>query len=109
MPTRAVARLLTIPSGNLHSSAIPQRVQEPGQPLNHVLGSSIAAWEEPDPGPIATSGPKYFLQGVKESPGSFPLLKSVAEGLCFILDHCEVWYSTPHLIRNAYGFSSERR
>ena len=107
--TRAFTRPLTVPSGILDGSASPQRIQEPGQALSHVLTSSVVGWEEPDLGLIATSGPKNLLQGVKESPGSFPLLKSVADGLCFILDHCEVWFQIPHLICNAYGFSSKQR
>jgi len=82
---------LTIPSGDLDNSAIPQRVREPGQLPSHVLSSSVVGGEESTLKSIATPGAKYFLRGVKESPGGFPLLKSIAEGLCFILDNCEVW------------------
>ena len=105
----AVTSPLTIPSGNLDNSAIPQRVWEPGQLPSHVLSSSVAGGEESALKSVATSGAKYFLQGVKELPGGFPLLKSIAEGLCFILDNCEVWPPTPHLFCNADGFSSKRR
>ena len=108
--TRTVTRPLTIPSGslNLDNSTIPQRVQEPGQIPSPVLSSPVAGGEESVLKPVATSGAKFFLQGVNESPGGFPLLKSVAEGLCFVLENCEVWLSTPHLFCNAHGFPGDR-
>jgi len=40
--------------------------------------------------PLASSTAKLLLRGVKESADAFPPLKSVAGGLCFILDNCEV-------------------
>jgi len=99
---------LRIHSGNLDGSTIPQRVQEPGQLQSPVLSSRVASEQESNLESTATPGAKYLLQGVKESP-NFPLLKSVADDLCSILDNCEVWFPTPHLICNAYGFSSKRR
>jgi len=105
----AVTSPLTIPSGNLDNSAIPQRVREPGQLPSRVLSSSVVGREGSALKSIATSGAKYFLQGVKEYPGGFPLLKSIAEGLCFILDNYEVQPPTPHSFCNTDGFSSKRR
>jgi len=34
---------------------------------------------------------KLFLRGVNDSADAFGPLKSVAGGLCFILENCEVW------------------
>ena len=104
----AVTRPLTIPLGNLDRSAIPQRAQEAEKLPSHVRGSRVAGGEGSVLKPIATSGAKFFLQGVNESPGGFPLLKSIAEGLCFVLDNCEVWPLTPHLFCNAHGFPGDR-
>ena len=39
---------------------------------------------------LASSGARFILNGVKESADAFGPLKSVAGGLCFILDTCEV-------------------
>ena len=39
---------------------------------------------------LASSGARFILNGVKESADAFGPLKSVAGGLCFILDNCEV-------------------
>jgi hypothetical protein len=37
---------------------------------------------------------KLLLRGVNESADAFGPLKSVAGGLCFILENCEVWPSS---------------
>ena len=36
---------------------------------------------------------KLLLRGVRDSADAFGPLKSVAGGLCFILENCEVWSS----------------
>jgi hypothetical protein len=41
------------------------------------------------------SGAKLILYGVRESADAFGPLKSVAGGLCFILDNCEVRHPPP--------------
>ena len=92
-----------MPSGNLDGSTIPQDVQEPGEHQSPVLSSGVAGGEESNLKSIVTSGVKCLLQGIKESP-NFPILKSVAGGLCFVLDNCEVWFQTPCLMCNAYDF-----
>jgi hypothetical protein len=57
----------------------------------------------------ASADTKLILRGVKESQNAYPLLKSVAEGLCFILDNWEVRPPPVRSICNAYGRSSERQ
>ena len=45
---------------------------------------------------------KLLLRGVRDSADAFGPLKSVAGGLCFILENCEVWSdpfpTLPHLL-----------
>ena len=41
-------------------------------------------------GLLVVSAAKLTLRGVKEAADTFPPLKAVAGGLCFILDNCEV-------------------
>ena len=57
----------------------------------------------------ASSAAKLFLRTVERASDAFPPLKSVAGGLCAILDNCEVWSAIVRLIRDAYGFPSKRR
>lgn len=59
-------------------------------PSNPGVGPSAVDKNEPDLGSVVYSGAKLILNGVKESADFFGPLKSVAGGLCFILDNCEV-------------------
>jgi len=43
----------------------------------------------------ASASAKLLLRGVRDSADAFPPLKSVAGGLCFILENCEVWSPLP--------------
>ena len=43
----------------------------------------------------ASASAKLILRGVRDSADAFGPLKSVAGGLCFILDNCEVWFPPP--------------
>jgi len=52
----------------------------------------------------ASSAAKLFLRTVERASDAFPPLKSVAAGLCAILDNCEVWSTFVRLIPDAYGF-----
>ena len=45
---------------------------------------------------IASATAGLLLRGVRDSADAFGPLKSVAGGLCFILENCEVWLSLPH-------------
>jgi len=56
-----------------------------------------------------SSAAKLTLRTVKEASDAFPPLKSVAGGLCAILDNCEVRSAIVRSIRDAYGIPSERR
>ena len=58
----------------------------------------------------ASATAKLLLRGVRDTVDAFGPLKSVAGGLCFILENYKVWPSsdTPS-IYNAYWCFSERR
>ena len=60
---------------------------------NENVGVSAAA-EESRPGwkSTASSSAKLVLRAVRDSSDAFGPLKSVAGGLCFILENCEVRY-----------------
>ena len=57
----------------------------------------------------ASASAKLLLRGVRDSADAFPPLKSVAGGLCFILENCEVWSPSPNAIHNAHRCLSVRR
>ena len=63
---------------------------------NENVGAGTAAdTDRPDWKITASSSAKLVLRGVRDSADAFGPLKSVAGGLCFILENCEVRYP-PH-------------
>ena len=53
---------------------------------------------------------KLLLRAVSDSADAFPPLKSVAGGLCFILENYEVWLTSHALLEpRAYTRSSDHR
>ena len=70
------------------------REQEGGGPdtENENTGAStVAAEKRPDWKSTASSSAKLVLRGVRDSADAFGPLKSIAGGLCFILENYEVW------------------
>ena len=58
---------------------------------NESTGASAAATENrPDWKSTASSSAKLVLRAVRDSADTFGPLKSVAGGLCFVLENCEV-------------------
>ena len=55
-----------------------------------IVDSSAMDKNKSNLGSLASSGARLILNGIKESADAFGPLKSVAGGLCFILDNCEV-------------------
>ena len=55
-----------------------------------VGGSAAADENRPDWKSTASSSAKLVLRAVRDSADAFGPLKSVAGGLCFILENCEV-------------------
>ena len=68
---------------------------EPGS-SNPVAGPGLVDENRSNLRSLVCSGAKLILKGVNESADAFGPLKSVAGGLCFILDHCEVRRPPPH-------------
>ena len=69
------------------------REQEGGGPNTeneNVGGSGAADENRPDWKSTASSSAKLVLRAVRDSADAFGPLKSVAGGLCFILENCEV-------------------
>ena len=57
---------------------------------NAAGASTVAVENRPDWRSTASSSAKLVLRAVRDSADAFGPLKSVAGGLCFILDNCEV-------------------
>ena len=51
---------------------------------------------------------KLFLRSVRDSADAFPPLKSVAGGLCFILENYEVWLTSHTLLEARCSYSFQR-
>ena len=90
--------------GNAGTFAVPDRVQgdphldENAEPST-VSNEKKSSWKS-----TAFATAKLLLRGVRDSADAFGPLKSVAGGLCFILENCEVW-SDPTL----HNYSSHTR
>ena len=88
--------ILTAPPGNVHTSAVSDCVRsalhpdEGGGP-SAVMDEGKLNWKS-----TAFATAKLLLRGVRDSADAFGPLKSVAGGLCFILENCEVWFSIVH-------------
>ena len=74
------------------TSALPDSGQEilhPDESEPNAVGEAKLYWES-----TASDRAKLCLRGVRDSADAFGPLKSVAGGLCRILDNCEVWSPT---------------
>ena len=85
----------SVPQPEPHVSTSVEHKREGGGPNigNETVGASAAA-DESRPGwkSTASSSAKLILRGVRDSADAFGPLKSVAGGLCFILENYEVRY-----------------
>ena len=57
----------------------------------------------------ASASAKLLLRGARDSADAFGPLKSVASGLCFILENCEVRSPSPDVIHDTHQCRSVRR
>ena len=64
--------------------------------------AGASAVNRPGWGSTASSSAKLVLRGVKDSADAFPPLKSVAGGLCFILENYEVGYLLSGVVNRTY-------
>ena len=98
---------LTIPSTTVVASAIPgldQAILHPDKVEKNTADEKKLDWKS-----TASATVKLFLRGVRDSADAFGPLKSVAGGLCFILENYEVWsFAGAHHL-HTHACSSERR
>jgi len=83
-----------------------QEGDEPNAGDERVEPSTAPDENKPD---WKSGSAKMLLRGVRDSADAFGPLKSVAGGLCFILENCEVWFLSPNATHNAHWFRSVRR
>ena len=78
---------------NTDAPAVPDRAQRDSRPDENTEPSAAANEKKSSWKPTALATAKLLLRGVRDSADAFGPLKSVAGGLCFILENCEVWAS----------------
>jgi hypothetical protein len=83
-------------SNNVETSTVPDHGPEVLRP-DESAKPSAPADKKSNWGSTASATAKLLLRGVRDSSDAFGPLKSVASGLCFILENCEVW--SPSRIR----------
>ena len=77
--------------------------------LDPIHVGAVTPNDKSDLKSTTSSAAKLFLRTVERASDAFPPLKSVAAGLCAIMDYCEVLSTFVHLNRDAHGFLSEQR
>lgn len=77
--------------------------------VKNVQPSTAADESKPGWKSTAPASAKLLLRGVRDSADAFPPLKSVAGGLCFILENCEVRIPSPYAIYDTHRCLSEQR
>ena len=94
---------LIVPLDNVYASAISDRVTAVPRPNESGRQSAPADENKPSWKSNALAAAKLLLRGVNDSADAFGPLKSVAGGLCFILENYEVRLVSASTIHNAYG------
>ena len=77
-----------VPSANVVTPAVSEPAQTALQP--NKSESNTADGDKSNRKSTVSATAKLFLRGVRDSADAFGPLKSVAGGLCFILENCEV-------------------
>ena len=75
---------------NADTFTVPDRVQGDHRPDESAGPSAAASEKKSSWKSTALATAKLLLRGVRDSADAFGPLKSVAGGLCFILENCEV-------------------
>ena len=83
-------RLITL-SDNADTPAVQGHVEGDPRPDKSAEPSAITNEKKSSWKSTAFATAKLLLRGVRDSADAFGPLKSVAGGLCFILENCEVW------------------
>ena len=99
---------LIISLDNVDTSTVPGSVPQDVRPNERAGPSAVKNEKKSNWKSAASTGAKLLLLGVRDSADAFGPLKSVAGGLCFILENCEVRPSA-FTVHNTYRRPSERR
>ena len=99
----ALAARLIIHLDNVDTPAGPDHIPQDHRPgenteSNTAVNEKKSNWKSTT---FATA--KLLLRGVRDSADAFGPLKSVAGGLCFILENCEVQSSPPCTVTTLNG------
>ena len=92
---------LTVLSRDTDVPDIPDRAPEDVRPDKSTEPSAVTNENKSNWKSTASASAKLVLRGVRDSADAFGPLKSVAGGLCFILENCEVRPPPPCVIYNA--------
>ena len=85
---------LTVPLEDADDPINPDRTQE----LHDKSGQNTAGENRSDLYSTVSAAAKLLLRTVRDSADAFPPLKSVAGGICSILDNYEVWFTPETLL-----------
>ena len=97
---------LIIPLHNAGASTVPGHVQKDPRPDESAESNTAASEKKSSWKSTAYASAKLLLRGVRDSADAFGPLKSVAGGLCFILENCEVWASLHVHHQNSHEYHS---
>ena len=81
---------LIVPSDNAGTSTVPDHAPENLRPDESTEPSAATDENRSNWKSTASATAKLLLRGVRDSADAFGPLKSIAGGLCFILENCEV-------------------
>ena len=98
---------LIIPSDNAELSVAPDQVPVVIGPAECAEPGPAASEEKFNWRSTAVATAKLLLYGVRDSADAFGPLKSVAGGLCFVLENCEVLPSSSCATNSTYRYPSE--
>ena len=76
---------------NADTPTVPDLVQGDPHPGENAETSAVSNEKKSSGKSTAFATAKLLLRGVRDSADAFGPLKSVAGGLCFVLENCEVW------------------
>ena len=100
---------LIIRLDNADISVLPDHTSKGALPDENIEPDSTANEKKSDWKSTAFATAKLLLRGVRDTADAFGPLKSVAGGLCFILENCEVWSSPCMYYHSSYTYPANER
>ena len=92
---------------NTDTLAVPDPVQGDPRPDENAEPSAISNEKKSSWKSTTLATAKLLLRGVRDSADAFSPLKSVARGVCFILENCKVWSNPCMHYHDSYWCPSE--